>query len=349
MFIKIVLLYELAVCNVSCILYRNMMIYLPHGHNSDLTPLFLYYPSQISDLLKAIRIQTLEIIETIYEYKQKYNMIINPFVYSNNNTPNTTTSTNSSSNNINYLIKIATDLDFIDQYTILTHTVYGYEFRYNPLAYPAGGSIITLNNQKFDNFSSGGGDRFIPPQNQPINRYPHRQQTDQQEYDIEYDIERLQHAERVVQWEIDLSHIPPDKLHTLHNTHSNNTNSNSSSNNKYGSKRKAHIGEGKVIYTSNTSAASEMKCKSNTGVEAAGYNIYGDNNNSISNNSSSIYAQQQQQEDDESVIILTTEGSIDSLTVDTTTQNYDPLLRGRKMGPGRAGQLKPVVLIPTAK
>ena len=285
-------------------------------------------------------------------------MIINPFVYNINNTPNTITTTNTNNNNnINYLIKIATDLDFLDQYTILTHVVYNYEFRYNPLAYPAGGSIITLNNQKFDNILStnnnnniyssssggGGGDRFILPQNQPINRYPHRHEAMDQEYDIECDIERLQFAERVVQWEIDLSHMPPDKLHT----HSNNTHSNNS-NSKYSCKRKAHIGEGKVIYTTNTTAATEMKCKSNTGVE--GYNIY-DDNNSI--NSSSIFAQHTQQhqevEDDESVIILTTEGSIDSLTVDTTTQNYDPLLRGRKKGPGRAGQLKPVVLIPTAK
>ena len=303
--------------------------------------------------MRAIRIQTLEIIETVYEYKQKYNILINPFVYNNNNTTNTTTT--NTTNNINYLIKIATDLDFLDQYTILTHVIYNYEFRFNPLAYPTGGSVITLNNQKFDNFSSsgGGGDRFIPPQNQPINRYPHPpQEKADQEYDIEYDIERLQHAERVVQWEIDLSHIPLDKLHTLHNTHGNNTHSSINGNNKYSSKRKAHIGEGKVIYTTNTAAATEMKCKSNTGVE--GCNIYDDDDNSsIYNiNTNSMYAQhtqQQQEEEDESVIILTTEGSIDSLTVDTTTQNYDPLLRGRKKGPGWAGQLKPVVLIPTAK
>lgn len=148
---------------------------------------------EVINLLNVLRSQTLEIIEGIQEWKQHFTLLLPSIVpnlrHSQNfgivsglgiaggGTENDNNSTYSAAtgssvfairslnsmnhtvlpsfqyNNENYLMKISKDLDFLDVFE-KKFQVFGFEFQYNPLAYPEGGSIITMFNQRFDHMNS---------------------------------------------------------------------------------------------------------------------------------------------------------------------------------------------------
>lgn len=80
---------------------------------------------EVIELVKAIRYQTLDVIEDINSW-QKIKKPIKAFLYKG----------------INYLIKMRNDLDFLDNYDEVVERVC-FEFKSNPLAYRGGGNIIT--------------------------------------------------------------------------------------------------------------------------------------------------------------------------------------------------------------
>jgi hypothetical protein len=77
------------------------------------------------ELIKAIRFETLEIIEEISRWQQIQGTP-RPFLFKG----------------MNYLIKIAHDLDFLDHYDDVVER-FCFEFKCNPLAYRGGGNVIT--------------------------------------------------------------------------------------------------------------------------------------------------------------------------------------------------------------
>lgn len=81
--------------------------------------------SEVVELVKAIRYQTVDIIEDIdsWQYTQPSPR---PFLY----------------RGVNYLIKIFSDLNFLDQYADIVEK-FCFEFTSNPLAYRGGGDIAT--------------------------------------------------------------------------------------------------------------------------------------------------------------------------------------------------------------
>lgn len=95
--------------------------------------------NEIIELIKALRYETLEIVEDIatwYSFQKSPNTTaqtyIRPFLYKG----------------MNYLVKISSDLDFLDQYEEIVEKVC-FEFKLNPFAYRGGGNIITgLGNTK---------------------------------------------------------------------------------------------------------------------------------------------------------------------------------------------------------
>jgi hypothetical protein len=86
-------------------------------NNSDVTACM----SEVTELIKAVRWQTVEIIEDIRHWRSSL-MSPMPFLF----------------RGVNYLLKVATDFDFLDSYDEIIER-YCFEFRYNPLAYRQGG------------------------------------------------------------------------------------------------------------------------------------------------------------------------------------------------------------------
>lgn len=80
---------------------------------------------EVSELIKALRFETLEIIEEISRWQQIQGTP-RPFLFKG----------------MNYLIKIAHDLDFLDQYDDVIER-FCFDFKCNPLAYRGGGNVIT--------------------------------------------------------------------------------------------------------------------------------------------------------------------------------------------------------------
>jgi hypothetical protein len=80
---------------------------------------------EVSELIKALRYETLEIVEEVVRW-QNIQGSPRPFLYKG----------------MNYLIKIAHDLDFLDNYDDVIER-YCFEFKCNPLAYRGGGNVIT--------------------------------------------------------------------------------------------------------------------------------------------------------------------------------------------------------------
>lgn len=89
--------------------------------NNDLYPII----SEITELIKAIRYETLDVIENIADW-QAHQPVPRPFIFKG----------------VNYLIKMRTDMDFLDQYDEIVEK-FCFEFRSNPLAYRGGGTVIT--------------------------------------------------------------------------------------------------------------------------------------------------------------------------------------------------------------
>ncbi len=80
---------------------------------------------EVGELLKAIRFETLEIVEQISRWQQIQGTP-RPFLFKG----------------MNYLIKVAHDLDFLDEYDDVVER-FCFEFKCNPLAYRGGGNVIT--------------------------------------------------------------------------------------------------------------------------------------------------------------------------------------------------------------
>lgn len=84
---------------------------------------------ETSEFIKALRHETLEIIESIIQWQQQaigQHSTVRPFLYKG----------------MNYLIKIAGDLNFLDEYDDIVE-YFCFEFTRNPLAYRGGGHLIT--------------------------------------------------------------------------------------------------------------------------------------------------------------------------------------------------------------
>jgi hypothetical protein len=89
---------------------------------SDISSLF----SEIVEMVKAVRFETVDLIESIARWKSQQ-VTGRPFLFKG----------------VNYLLKIMSDLDFLDNYDDVVER-FGFEFKSNPLAYKGGGSIISI-------------------------------------------------------------------------------------------------------------------------------------------------------------------------------------------------------------
>lgn len=89
--------------------------------NNELLPIM----NEIVELIKAIRFETLDVVEDIAAWRTQQ-PFARPFLFKG----------------INYLIKLRSDMDFLDQYDEVVER-FCFEFKSNPLAYRGGGSIIT--------------------------------------------------------------------------------------------------------------------------------------------------------------------------------------------------------------
>lgn len=94
--------------------------------------------SEAIELIKALRYETVEIIEDIHNW-QNAQSTVRPFLFKG----------------MNYLIKIARDLDFLDSYDDVVER-FCFEFKCNPLAYRGGGNVITgRETNNTDNYLKG--------------------------------------------------------------------------------------------------------------------------------------------------------------------------------------------------
>ena len=100
---------------------------------------------EIVELVKAIRFQTLDIVEDISSWIHAQPNK-RPFLY----------------RGANYLVKMCSDLDFMDSYDEIIER-FCFEFKMNPLAYRGGGNIITGFGIGRGNFSEeeGGGSYMV--------------------------------------------------------------------------------------------------------------------------------------------------------------------------------------------
>lgn len=119
--------------------------------------------SEIVELVKALRYQTLDILEDIGAWQQ-VQISMRPFLYKG----------------LNYVVKIKCDLDFLDLYDEITEK-FCFEFKNNPLAYRDGGNIIT----GYD-YSSNRYSQF----------YPHNVED---AFVDGIEITRLRNAEKIIQ------------------------------------------------------------------------------------------------------------------------------------------------------
>ena len=135
---------------------------------------------EVVELVKAMRFQTLDIIEDIQEWQQSQPKSIG-FQYKG----------------FNYLVKIKGDLDFLDQYEEIIEK-FCFEFRSNPLAYRGGGNVIT----------GYGYDQRKKPYSQGLLRSYYSETDD--EFLDGLEVSRLLAAEKVIQAEY--NRIAKDKL-----------------------------------------------------------------------------------------------------------------------------------------
>jgi hypothetical protein len=83
--------------------------------------------NEIEELVKAIRYQTLEIVESIHQWQQKHRhhpTVVIPYMFYGSN----------------YLLKLVSDLDFLDEHDEIVER-FCFEFSGNPLAYRDGGNL----------------------------------------------------------------------------------------------------------------------------------------------------------------------------------------------------------------
>eukprot|EP01040_Poterioochromonas_malhamensis_P003722 gene3724-3977_t len=81
--------------------------------------------TEVVELVKALRYETVEIIEDIAQW-QEQQPTLRPFLFKG----------------VNYLIKMTNDLDYLDSYDEVVER-FCFEFKQNPLAYRGGGHIIS--------------------------------------------------------------------------------------------------------------------------------------------------------------------------------------------------------------
>ena len=179
---------------------------------------------EVVELIKAIRFQTVDIIEDVDAWLT-VQITLRPFIF----------------RGTNYLIKIYTDLDFLDKYENIVEK-YCFEFTGNPLGYKNGGVLIDRSgfNTKLPNTTQHDLKKFTS--------YAHEKGSVDG-----VEIVRLRSAEKIIQREFDrlnkeksllkqynplikkeppLEMLPYPALSLTHSSSSNN-NSNNSNNNNY--------------------------------------------------------------------------------------------------------------------
>ena len=133
--------------------------------------------NEVVELVKAIRFQTVDIIEDINNWQ--YSLpTIRPFLF----------------RGTNYLIKISYDLDFLDSYEEIVEK-FCFEFKRNPLAYKEGGFLIT---------GAGSSDETGPEiskQNKTGKRNTYN--ITERSFIDGIEVVRLHNAERAIQREFD--------------------------------------------------------------------------------------------------------------------------------------------------
>lgn len=130
--------------------------------------------TEIVELVKAIRFQTLDVIEDIKDWQHSL-PAIQPFQFKG----------------FNYLVKIKSDLDFLDYYEEIVER-FGFEFRSNPLAYRGGGHVI-----------SGYGNDTKNKKSYSQGLLQSYYSENDQEFLNGLEVYRLQEAEKIVQREFD--------------------------------------------------------------------------------------------------------------------------------------------------
>ena len=80
---------------------------------------------EVIELVKALRYQTIDIVEDINSW-QMVQKALRPFLY----------------RGLNYLVKVKSDLDFMDMYDEIVET-FCFEFKSNPFAFRGGGNVVT--------------------------------------------------------------------------------------------------------------------------------------------------------------------------------------------------------------
>lgn len=141
--------------------------------------------SEIVELVKALRYQTVDIIEDISAW-QDCQSYPKPFLYKE----------------LNYLVKIKCDLDFLDLHEEVVER-FCFEFKNNPLAYRGGGNIITGHERS--NFSTGNEFRkgYVNNYYDPV----------ESAYVDDIEIVRLHNAEKVIQREF--NRLAEEKKHPV--------------------------------------------------------------------------------------------------------------------------------------
>jgi len=135
--------------------------------------------NEVVELVKAIRFQTVDIIEDINNWQ--YSLpTIRPFLF----------------RGTNYLIKISYDLDFLDSYEEIVEK-FCFEFKRNPLAYKEGGFLITGTS------SNDEGGPEISKQNKGGKQRNNTYNITERSFIDGIEVVRLHNSERAVQREFE--------------------------------------------------------------------------------------------------------------------------------------------------
>lgn len=129
--------------------------------------------TEVVELVKAIRFQTLDVIEDIAAWQRSLAVVV-PFQYKG----------------FNYLVKMKGDLDFLDYYPEIVEK-FCFEFKSNPLAYRGGGNVIS--GYGYDNRGKSYGQGLLR----------HYYSDSDDEFLDGLEVSRLLAAEKVVQAEFD--------------------------------------------------------------------------------------------------------------------------------------------------
>ena len=141
---------------------------------------------EVEEMVKAIRFETIDVVEEISAWIDAQ-PVKRPFLYQG----------------VNYLVKVCTDLGFLDQHKEIVER-FCFEFKMNPLAYLGGGKII-LGFGALEAGVGGGGGGSITSKSSKQSYLQSLASRKGSVYQaaMDVDIDRLQHAERLIQQEFE--------------------------------------------------------------------------------------------------------------------------------------------------